>query len=51
MNLNFDINIGGRLEFLDSSVLYVDEMILELCVRKHQFPGEGALASQLGTDA
>ena len=30
MNLNFDINIGGRLELLDSSVLYAEEMILEL---------------------
>ena len=29
MNLNFDINIGGRLELLDSSFLYVEEMILE----------------------
>ena len=30
MNLNFDINIGGQLELLDSSVLYAEEMILEL---------------------
>ena len=30
MNLNFDINIGGRLELLDSSFLYAEEMILEL---------------------
>ena len=30
MNLNFDISIGGRLELLDSSVLYAEEMILEL---------------------
>ena len=30
MNLNFDINIGGLLELLDSSVLYAEEMILEL---------------------
>ena len=30
MNLNFDINIGGRLELLDSSILYAEEMILEL---------------------
>ena len=30
MNLNFDINIGGRLELLDSTVLYAEEMILEL---------------------
>ena len=30
MNLNFEINIGGRLELLDSSVLYAEEMILEL---------------------
>ena len=30
MNLNFDINIGGRLELLDSSVVYAEEMILEL---------------------
>ena len=30
MNLNFDINIGGRLECLDSSVIYAEEMILNL---------------------
>ena len=30
MNLNFDINIGGRLELLDSSILYAEEMIREL---------------------
>ena len=30
MNLNFDINVGGRLELLDSSVLYAEEIILEL---------------------
>ena len=30
MNLNFDINIGSLLELLDSSVLYAEEMILEL---------------------
>ena len=30
MNLNFDINISGRLELLDSSVLYAEEMNLEL---------------------
>ena len=30
MNLNFDISIGGRLELLNSSVLYAEEMILEL---------------------
>ena len=30
MNLNFDINICGRLELLDSSVLYAEEIILEL---------------------
>ena len=30
MNLNFDMNIGGRLELLDCSVLYAEEMILEL---------------------
>ena len=30
MNLNFDINIGGLLELLDSLVLYAEEMILEL---------------------
>ena len=30
MNLNFDIHIGGLLELLDSSVLYAEEMILEL---------------------
>ena len=30
MNLNFDINIGGRLELLDSSALYAEEMVLEL---------------------
>ena len=30
MNLNFDINIGGRLELLDSSVLYAEEIIPEL---------------------
>ena len=30
MNLNFEINIGGRLELLDSSVLYAEKMILEL---------------------
>ena len=26
MNLNFDINIGGQLELLDSSVLYAEEI-------------------------
>ena len=30
MNLNFDISIGGRWELLNSSVLYAEEMILEL---------------------
>ena len=30
MNLNFDISIDGRLELLDSSVLYAEEIILEL---------------------
>ena len=30
MNLYFDINIGGWLELLDSSVLYAEEMVLEL---------------------
>ena len=30
MNLKFDINICGRLELLDSSVLYAEEIILEL---------------------
>ena len=30
MNLNLDVNIGGQLELLDSSVLYAEEMILEL---------------------
>ena len=30
MNLNFDINVSGRLELLDSSVLYAEEIILEL---------------------
>ena len=30
MNLNFDINIDGRLELLDTSVLYAEEIILEL---------------------
>ena len=36
MNLNFDINSGGRLELLDSAVLYAEEMILEVCVWKHK---------------
>ena len=30
MNLNFDINIDGRLKLLDSLVLYAEEIILEL---------------------